>query len=64
LILLVFRLDSFIELKNKTIELSNKIGGLMSYIRKSELKGIKFKDDSLYKQGTINKKQQTQPCQY
>ncbi len=39
--------EKFIELKNKTIELSNKIGGLMSYIRKSELKGIKFKDDSL-----------------
>lgn len=38
--------QKFIELKNKTIELSNKIGGLMSYLRKSELKGIKFKDDS------------------
>lgn len=40
----------FLTLKDKTIEISNKIGGLMVYLRKCELKGIKFKNDSYNKE--------------
>jgi len=35
--------DEFNELSNKAKELINKIGGLISYLKKSGIKGIKFK---------------------
>jgi len=33
----------FVELKNKSLEIANKIGGLISYLKKSEYRGIKYK---------------------
>jgi len=33
----------FVELKNKALEIANKIGGLISYLKKSEYRGIKYK---------------------
>ncbi len=35
--------DEFISIKDKTIEIENKIGGLISYLKKSGFKGTKFK---------------------
>ncbi len=35
--------EEFTELKNKSIEISNKIGGLIAYLKKSTYKGIKYK---------------------
>lgn len=35
--------DRFEELNKTTIEISNKIGAFMSYLRKSDFKGIKYK---------------------
>jgi len=35
--------EEFKRLKNKTIEIENKIGGLMAYLKKSNYKGPKFK---------------------
>lgn len=35
--------DQFEKLKDQTIELSNKIGAFMSYLRKSDFKGKKYK---------------------
>jgi four helix bundle protein len=35
--------EEFTTLKNKTIEMENKIGGLMAYLKKSNFKGPKFK---------------------
>ncbi|MCK5856916.1 MAG: four helix bundle protein [Bacteroidales bacterium] len=35
--------EEFILLKDKTIEIANKIGGLISYLKKSEYRGVKYK---------------------
>ncbi len=35
--------EEFKLLKNKTIEIVNKIGGLISYLKKSEYRGAKYK---------------------
>jgi four helix bundle protein len=35
--------DTFYTLRAKTIEIENKIGGLMAYLKKSNYRGIKFK---------------------
>ena len=35
--------SEFLDLKSKSNEISNKIGGLLSYLRKSEFKGLKYK---------------------
>ncbi|RUA25033.1 MAG: four helix bundle protein [Bacteroidetes bacterium] len=33
----------FVELKNRASEIANKIGGLINYLKKSEYRGIKYK---------------------
>ena len=35
--------DEFAKINNKTLEISNKIGAFMSYLRKSDFKGKKYK---------------------